>query len=160
MPTSPRLLRIFTKVSHIMPRSEVQCSVVSLFVPFYNGYRIIIPFFITTLYLTTLSHTPHSFITPTPSDRFLPLDAASLESKILAAASKAESAPYSSVSVLHRHHFSSTLQRMSVVCTCKPQVRSLRIALDCWFSFTDISLQAKRIFSFCFCHSYLSPFLL
>jgi hypothetical protein len=135
MPTSPRLLRIFTKVSHIMPRSEVQCSVVSLFVPFYNGYRIIIPFFITTLYLTTLylttlyltklSHTPHSFITPTPSDRFLPLDAASLESKILAAASKAESAPYSSVSVLHRHHFSSTLQRMSVVCTCKPQVRSL-----------------------------------
>lgn len=50
------------------------------------------------------------------------IDAESLRSKIHAATVKAESALYGSVCVVHRHHFSSTLQRMSVVCVCSAKV--------------------------------------
>ena len=52
-------------------------------------------------------------------------DSAVLESKILDAKLKAESAMFGSVSVVHRHHFSSTLQRMSVICSCVPQVHKV-----------------------------------
>jgi cation-transporting ATPase 13A1 len=45
-------------------------------------------------------------------------DAVSLETKISDSRRRAESAPYSSVQVVQRHHFSSHLQRMSVVCKC------------------------------------------
>jgi cation-transporting ATPase 13A1 len=45
-------------------------------------------------------------------------DAVSLETKISESKRRAESAPYCSVQVVQRHHFSSHLQRMSVVCKC------------------------------------------
>lgn len=42
-----------------------------------------------------------------------------LEAKLKEATAKAASAMYNSVQVLQRHHFSSKLQRMSVVCRCQ-----------------------------------------
>lgn len=42
-----------------------------------------------------------------------------LEGKLRDAVSKATTALYSSVQVMQRHHFSSKLQRMSVVCRCQ-----------------------------------------
>lgn len=42
-----------------------------------------------------------------------------LEQKLKDAQYKASSAIYSGVQVLQRHHFSSKLQRMSVVCKCE-----------------------------------------
>lgn len=45
-------------------------------------------------------------------------DAVLLESKIIDAKRKAASAPYKAVTVVQRYHFSSQLQRMSVLCKC------------------------------------------
>lgn len=45
----------------------------------------------------------------------------SLESKLVAARQKASTALYNSIQVIQRHHFSSALQRMSVVCRCNHQ---------------------------------------
>lgn len=50
-----------------------------------------------------------------------------LEGKLKEANAKAESAMYSSVQVLQRHHFSSKLQRMSVVCRCQTASGGKRI---------------------------------
>jgi magnesium-transporting ATPase (P-type) len=41
-----------------------------------------------------------------------------LEGKLKDSTAKAEAAMFSAVQVMHRHHFSSKLQRMSVVCRC------------------------------------------
>jgi cation-transporting ATPase 13A1 len=46
---------------------------------------------------------------------------AALEKKIQEAKDKARSAMFAAVQVVHRHHFASGLQRMSVVCRCVPQ---------------------------------------
>ena len=47
-----------------------------------------------------------------------------LETKLREATAKASKAMYSGVQVLQRHHFSSKLQRMSVVCRCESTTTS------------------------------------
>lgn len=47
-----------------------------------------------------------------------------LENKLKEAQQKAGSAIFNSVQVLQRHHFSSKLQRMSVVCKCQNTANS------------------------------------
>lgn len=54
-----------------------------------------------------------------------------LESKLKEATAKAATAMYSSVQVLQRHHFSSKLQRMSVVCRCQNDAKGTVNATFC-----------------------------
>ena len=56
-----------------------------------------------------------------------------LEGKLKDATVKANSAMYSNVQVLQRHHFSSKLQRMSVVCRCKGNSGGKNTCLFCFF---------------------------
>jgi len=79
-------------------------------------------------------------------------DAAVLENKVKEAQTKARESPFAAVTVLHRHHFSSTLQRMSVVCKCQPQQSISSHALthnhnddnDQWYCLVKGSPEAVR----------------
>ena len=88
-------------------------------------------------------------------------DAESLRSKIHAATVKAESALYGSVCVVHRHHFSSTLQRMSVVCVCSAKVymhtyaRSRIHVYICTYMYTFV-----RICIHMYVHVYICTYVL